>query len=322
MIAEMKIVVLDGYALNPGDLSWEGIRNIGNLVVYDRTAYNDENIIKNIGDAEIIFTNKTPLNRNVLSQVKTVRYIGVLATGYNVVDTVAAREYGITVTNVPAYSTMSVAQMTFSLLFELCFHAGAHSDSVFNGEWTKCNDFCYWKYPLTEISGKTIGLIGYGNTGKAVARVAVAFGMRVLVHTRTARQKEDNITFVSFDELLAQSDIISLHCPLTEETRGLINRNSLEKMKDGAILINTSRGPVINEADVADALNSGRLAGAGVDVVSVEPIKADNPLLKARNLIITPHIAWATREARIRLMDITVSNLKAFLRGEPVNVVN
>lgn len=318
----MKIVVLDGYALNPGDLSWDGLRNLADLVVYDRTAYKDEEIIKNIGDADIIFTNKTPLNRNILSMAKTVRYIGVLATGYNVVDTVAAREYGITVTNVPAYSTMSVAQMTFSLLFELCFHAGAHSDSVFNGEWTKCNDFCYWKYPLTEITGKTIGLIGYGNTGKAVARVAVAFGMRVLVHTRTARQKEDNITFVSFDELLAQSDIISLHCPLTEETRGLINRNSLEKMKDGAILINTSRGPVINEADVADALNSGRLAGAGVDVVSVEPIKADNPLLKARNLIITPHIAWATREARIRLMDITVSNLKAFLRGEPVNVVN
>lgn len=318
----MKIVVLDGYALNPGDLSWEGLRSFGDIVVFDRTPYEDEQIVRNIGDASIIFTNKTPLNRNILSQVKSVRYIGVLATGYNVVDTAAAREFGIIVTNVPAYSTMSVAQMTFSLLLELCFHAGAHSESVFSGEWAACNDFCYWKYPLTEVSGKTIGLVGYGNTGKAVARIAIAFGMRVLVHTRTVRQTEENVTFVSLDELLAQSDILSLHCPLTDDTRGMINRNSLQTMKNGAILINTSRGPVINEADVADALNSGKLSGAGMDVVSVEPIKADNPLLTAKNCIITPHIAWATFEARKRLMDITISNLNAFLKGEPVSVVN
>jgi glycerate dehydrogenase len=320
----MNIVVLDGYALNPGDLSWDGLNQLGNVTVFDRTPYTDDDIIRNTGDAEIIFTNKTPLGRMVLSKLKSVKYIGVLATGYNVVDTVAAREFGITVTNVPAYSTDSVAQMTFALLLELCLHAGAHSDAVFNGEWTSCNDFCFWKYPLVELSGKTIGIIGFGRIGQAVARIAAAFGMKIIVHTRTRREYPEakGYSFSSLEELLKYSDIVTLHCPLTEETKGMINRQSIEKMMDGSFLINTSRGALIIEADVADALNSGKLAGAGMDVVSVEPIKADNPLLKAKNCIITPHIAWAPLEARERLMNITVSNLKAFIEGKAVNVVN
>ncbi|MGE5406535.1 MAG: D-2-hydroxyacid dehydrogenase [Methanosarcina sp.] len=319
----MNIVVLDGYALNPGDLSWDGLKQLGNVSVFDRTPYTDDDIIRNTGDAEIIFTNKTPLNRTVLSKLKTVKFIGVLATGYNVVDTVAAREYGITVTNVPAYSTDSVAQMTFALLLELCLHAGAHSDAVFKGEWTSCDDFCFWKYPLVELSGKTIGIIGFGRIGQAVARIAAAFGMKVTVHTRTRRDiSGTGYSFTSLEELLKDSDVVSLHCPLTDETKGMINSQSIGKMKDGSFLINTSRGGLIVEADVRDALNNGKLAGAGVDVVSVEPIKADNPLLKAKNCIITPHIAWAPLEARKRLMNITVSNLKAYLEGREVNVVN
>jgi glycerate dehydrogenase len=318
----MDIVVLDGYALNPGDLSWDGLKQLGNLKVFDRTPYNDDEIVKNTGKAQVIFTNKTPLTRSVLSRLKTVKYIGVLATGYNVVDTVAAREYGIAVANVPAYSTDSVAQMTFALLLELTLHAGAHSDLVFKGEWTSCNDFCFWKYPLVELSGKTIGIIGYGRIGQAVARIASAFGLKVFVHTRSKKDNADGVSFVNLEELLKISDIVTLHCPLTDETKGIINRLSIEKMKNGAYLINTSRGPLLNEADVAAALNSGKLAGAGMDVVSVEPIKADNPLLKAKNCIITPHIAWAPLEARKRLMEITVSNLRSFLEGKAVNIVN
>lgn len=318
----MNIVVLDGYALNPGDLSWDGLRQLGNVTINDRTPYNEADIIKNTGNAEVIFTNKTPLTREILSKLTSVKYIGVLATGYNVVDTKAAREFGITVTNVPAYSTDSVAQMTFALLLELCLHPGAHSDGVLRGEWTASKDFSYWKYPLTELAGKTIGIIGFGRIGQAVAKIASAFGMKVLVHTRTRPAGIEGISFVDFDELIRRSDIISLHCPLTDETKEMINRQSIEMMKDGAFLINTSRGLLLNEADVAAALNSAKLAGAAVDVLSVEPARADNPLLSARNCIITPHIAWAPKEARCRLMEITVKNLESFLKGQPVNVVN
>jgi glycerate dehydrogenase len=320
----MNIVVLDGYALNPGDLSWEGLRQKGNLTVFDRTPYAEDEIIRNTGNAEVIFTNKTPLTKETLSKLPNVKYIGVLATGYNVVDTKAARELGITVTNVPAYSTDSVAQMTFALILELCLRPGAHSDAVFSGEWTSSKDFSFWKYPLVELAGKTIGIVGYGRIGQAVARIAKAFGMKVLVNTRTFRGDGGiiGVKFVSLIELIGASEIISLHCPLTEENREMINSQTIAKMKDGALLINTSRGLLLNEADVANALNSGKLGGAGVDVLSAEPARADNPLLRAKNCIITPHIAWAPREARVRLMEITVKNLEAFINGKAVNVVN
>lgn len=320
----MKIVVLDGYTLNPGDISWNGLRQLGELTVHDRTGVAPENVIKTIGDAEIIFTNKTPLPKTVLEKVPMVKYIGVLATGYNVVDTIAAKELGIKVTNIPTYGTAAVAQFTFALLLEMCHHVGAHSESVKNGDWTKCADFCFWNYPLVELAGKTMGLIGFGRIGQATAKVAQALGMNILAfdsHENPALVS-DTCRYTSLDELLANSDIISLHCPLLDSTMGIINKESIAKMKDGVMIINTSRGPLVVEQDLCDALNSGKVAGAAVDVVSAEPIAANNPLSKARNCLITPHIAWAPRESRSRLMNTAVENLAAFVNGAPVNVVN
>lgn len=317
----MKLVVLDGYTLNPGDLTWEGLEKFGDLTVYDRTP--EDKIVERIGDAEIVFTNKVPITRETLDKTN-IKYIGVLATGYNIVDVEAAKEKEIVVTNVPTYGTDSVAQMVFAHILEICHHVAAHSEAVKNGEWTNNPDWCFWKYPLIELSGKTIGIIGFGRIGQAVGRIAQAFGMKVLAYDKYQNKDLENETlkYVELDELLANSDVISLHCPLFDENKGMINKNTIAKMKDGVIIINTSRGPLIVEEDLAEALNSGKVYAAGLDVVSEEPIKADNPLLKAKNIFITPHIAWAPKESRQRLMDIAVNNLKKFLEGCPVNVVN
>jgi glycerate dehydrogenase len=320
----MKIVVLDGYTLNPGDLSWKGLEELGELTVHDRLPGDAGKIIDAIGDAEIIFTNKTLLNSEVLEKVPWVKYIGVLATGYNIVDIDAARKLEMIVTNVPSYGTDSVAQMTFALLLELCHHVGAHNDSVKGGQWTGSVDFCYWNSRLIELAGKTMGIIGFGRIGKATAKIAMAFGMNVVVYDtdRTEGFEDEKLKFAGLEQLFNISDVISLHCPLNEGTKGIINARTISLMKDGVIILNTARGPLVVEADLADALESGKVAGAAVDVVSVEPIETDNPLLKAPNCIITPHIAWAPSESRQRLMHTTVENLKAFLNGSPVNVVN
>ncbi|RCX18312.1 glycerate dehydrogenase [Anaerobacterium chartisolvens] len=318
----MKIVVLDGYALNPGDLSWHGFEKHGELTVYDRTLPHET--VDKIGDAEIIFTNKTLITKEIFDKCPSIKFVGVLATGYNVVNTEYARLKGIPVTNIPAYSTGAVAQFAIALLLELCHRIGDHSNSVKSGEWSNCADFCYWKYPLIELSGKTMGIIGFGRIGRATAKIAQALGMKILAYNERIREdmQDGGMKYVPLDELFAESDVVSLHCPLFPSTQGLINKNSISKMKDGAMLINTSRGPLVVEQDLADALNSGKLAGAAVDVVSTEPIPSDNVLLKARNCIITPHIAWAPKESRIRLMNIAVDNLAAFLSGSPINVVN
>lgn len=315
----MKIVILDGYAANPGDLSWDGVAAQGELTVYDRTA--PEDVISRIGDAEVIYTNKTAITAEVIASCPNLKLISVLATGYNVVDTKAARENGITVCNVPAYSTRDVAQLVFALLLEICHHVGHHSETVYAGKWQNNPDFCYWDYAPMALYGKTIGLIGFGQIGQAVAKLAEAFGMKVLVHSRTARP-ELGYEFTDLDTLLSQSDVVSLHCPLFPETEGLIRKETIAKMKDGAILINTGRGPLIDEADVAEALKSGKLYAAGMDVVSKEPIAPENPLLKAPNCFITPHIAWATKEARQRLLAVSAENLRQFVKGTPQNVVN
>lgn len=312
----MKIVVLDGYAANPGDLSWDAVRGDHEFVLYDRTV--PEDTAARIADADIVLTNKVILNRELIQSAKNLKYIGVLATGYNVVDTAAARECNVIVTNIPAYSTDSVAQMVFALLLEICHHVGHHSERVRAGAWSACPDFCFWDYPLIELAGKTMGIIGYGRIGHRVAEIARCFGMRVIAWTRTPRDPE----CVSLDELLAQSDVISLHCPLFPETKNLIRRETIEKMKDGVIIINTSRGPVVNDADLRDALLSGKVYAAGADVASVEPLPADNPLMGLENMFYTPHIAWATYEARCRLMDIAAKNIQAFVSGAPINVVN
>lgn len=320
----MKIVVLDGYALNPGDLGWEGFEKLGELVVYDRIPTDTQSVIKHIGDAEIVITNKTPLTKAIFDACPSIRYVGVLATGYNVVDIEAAKEKGIPVTNVPTYGTQAVAQFVFALLLDICHHVRQHNDAVKNGEWTKRGEFCFWNYPLIELANKTMGIIGFGNIGQAVANLALAFGMKVLAYDikQDVVPNNENIRYVSLDELYRYSDIISLHCPLFPSTQGIINKDSIAKMKDGVIIINTSRGPLIVEEDLKDALISGKVSNAAVDVVSSEPIKEDNPLLSAPNIIITPHIAWAPKESRKRLMDIAVSNLEAFLNNTPVNVVN
>jgi glycerate dehydrogenase len=318
----MKIVVLDGYTLNPGDLSWDGLRAIGELEVFDRTA--GDLIVTRAGNADIVLTNKTPLSAQSLGQLKKLRYIGVLATGYDVVDVGAARELNIPVTNIPIYGTASVAQFTFALILELCHPPAIHAAATRAGEWSRSPDFCFWKAPLVELSGKTIGIIGLGRIGRRVAEIAVAMGLRVIGADELKGAVPDwpGFRWCQVDELLAEADIVSLHCPLLPQTRGIINAASLARMKPSAILINTSRGPLIVDQDLADALNNGRLAGAAVDVLSVEPPPADNPLLRARNCIVTPHIAWATKEARTRLLDTAVANLRSFLDGHPVNVVN
>lgn len=318
----MKIVILDGYTVNPGDLTWDELKKYGDLEIYDRTE--PDMIINRIGNAEVIYTNKTRITRETMDACPDLKYIGVLATGYNTVDIDAAKEHGILVSNVPNYSTQAVAQFTFALLLEVCSKVGIHSTSVEKGEWTNHVDFTYWKYPLIELYGKTLGIIGFGNIGQAVAKIAQVLGMKVLVHTRSYKPElyNGNCRYVTLDEMLGNSDVISLHCPLFPETRGIINRNSINKMKDGVIIINTSRGPLIVEEDLRDALDSGKVNAAAVDVVSHEPIKGDNPLLKAKNAIITPHIAWVPTETRRRLIGIAVKNLESFLAGKPENIVN
>lgn len=320
----MKIVILDGYAENPGDLSWDGLRALGELTVYDRTPLDDEQeIIRRIGDAQVVYTNKTPITRAVLEACPGLRFISVLATGYNIVDCAAAREKGIPVSNVPAYGTASVGQFTIALLLEICHHVGHHSDAVHAGRWEHSVDYCFWDHPLIELAGKTIGIIGFGRIGRQTGRIAKAMGMQVLAYSRSQCEEGCAIAeYVNLDTLLAQSDVISLHCPLFPETQGIIDREAIAKMKDGVILLNTSRGQLIVEQDLADALNSGKVYAAGVDVVSAEPICGDNPLLTAKNCIITPHIAWAPRESRQRIMECSEENLKGWLAGAPVHVVN
>lgn len=320
----MKLVVLDGYTENPGDLRWDGLAALGELRVYDRTDGTDpQAAIDRIGGAELVFTNKTPITRAVLEACPSIRFIGVLATGYNVVDTACARERGIPVSNVPAYGTASVSQFSIALLLEICHHIGHHSESVRAGNWTKNPDWCYWDYPLIELEGKTLGIVGFGRIGRQEGRVARALGMELLAcDPRPTDEGRALAEYVSLDELYARSDVISLHCNLTPENEGMINAASIAKMKDGAILINNARGQLVNETDLAAALNSGKLAAAGLDVVSAEPIRPDNPLLGARNCVLTPHISWAPKESRQRIMDCTVANAKAFLAGTPQNVVN
>ena len=320
----MKIVVLDGYTENPGDLSWEELGKLGELTVYDRTSLTDEaEAIARIGDAEIVFTNKTPITRKVLDACPGIRFISLLATGYNCVDYAYAREKGIPVANVPTYGTASVGQFAIALLLEICHHIGHHDASVHAGNWERCADWCYWDYPLIELDGKTMGIIGFGRIGQTTGRIARAMGMEVLAYDSHPSDAGRAIAeYVDLDALLARSDVVALHCPLFPETEGIINRETIAKMKDGAILLNNSRGPLVMEQDLADALNAGKLAAAGLDVVSTEPIRGDNPLLKAKNCIITPHISWAPKESRQRIMDCAVSNVKAFLAGSPVNVVN
>ena len=315
------IVVLDGYTLNPGDLSWRELESLGECRIYDRTAPSD--VMRRSGEADIILTNKILLTRKTIFALPNLRYIGVMATGYNVVDLEAARERGIPVTNVPVYGTKSVVQMVFALLLEMTQQAAYHAETVRNGRWTESVDFCYWDRPLIELDGMVMGIVGYGRIGREVSGVARAFGMNVLVTDSVpVKQDDPGVTFTGLDDLFRMSDVVSLHCPLTSESQGMINSERLAIMKKTAFLINTARGPLVVEADLAEALNTGRIAGAGLDVLSVEPPPADNPLLTAKNCIITPHIAWATRAARSRLMDMVVENIRAFLAGKAVNVVN
>lgn len=320
----MKIVVLDGYTENPGDLSWGELEKLGQLTVYDRTNVLDEQeIISRIGDAEIVITNKTPISRSTLNACPNIRYIALLATGYNVVDVNAAKEKGIPVSNVPTYGTAAVGQFAIAMLLEICHHVAHHSQTVFDGKWNACPDFCYWDYPLIELAGKTMGIIGFGRIGQATAKIAKAMGMNILAYGSKPTEAGKEIgEYVDLDTLLKKSDVISLHCPLFPETRGIINKYTIAKMKDGVIILNNSRGPLIVEQDLADALNSGKVFAAGLDVVSTEPIRNDNPLLQAKNCLITPHISWAPKESRQRIMDCTVSNVVAFQAGKPVNVVN
>jgi glycerate dehydrogenase len=318
----MKIVVLDGFTLNPGDLTWDGLRQLGEVVMYDRTPA--DKILERSQGADILLTNKAPLREEVINKLSNLKYIGVTATGFNIVDTDAAKKRGVLVTNVPGYGTTSVVQMTFALLLELCLRAQRHSDSVMEGKWANSPDWCYWDYPLVELADKTMGIVGFGNIGQKVADVATAFGMHIIGSSRrqTDQSHRKNFRWAEIPELLEQSDVVSIHCPLVPQTQGLINKNSLKKMKASAFLLNTSRGPIIVDEDLADALNAGIIAGAGIDVLSAEPPSKDNPLFKAKNCIITPHIAWATKEARSRLMDIAINNLSAFIAGKPANVVN
>lgn len=318
----MKLVVLDGYCLNPGDLSWDALREIVDVEVYDRTPASE--VAKRIGSAELAMTNKTPLDAATQAALPNLKYIGVLATGYNIVDVAAAKQHGIVVTNIPTYGTASVAQHAFALLLELCHHAGLHGQAVRDGEWTANPDWCFWKTPLIELAGKTMGIVGFGRIGRQTAKIADAMGMRVLANdTYQANEPAyEGFRWAAIDELLAESDVVSLHCPLTAGNKGIINAQRLRLMKPTAFLLNTSRGPLVVDQDLADALNQGVIAGAGLDVLSVEPPVGGNPLFSAKNCIVTPHIAWATKEARSRLMDIAVDNVRAFLGGNPKNAVS
>ena len=316
----MKIVVLDGYVLNPGDLGWNDFKNLGDCTIYDRTPA--EQTLERAKDADVLITNKVILNKEIIEQLPALKYIGVLATGFNVVDTVAAKNAGVVVTNIPAYSTASVAQMVFSHILNFTQNVSVHAKSVESGEWAKSVDFAYWKTPQTELAGKTLGIIGFGQIGQAVAKIGLAFGMKVIFNNRNIKETDLDANQVNLNTLLSESDFISVNCPLTSENEGFINKSTIAKMKQTTFFVNTGRGPLINEQDLADALNAGRIAGAGLDVLSVEPAKKDNPLPRAKNCFITPHIAWATFEARTRLMNIAVANLKAFMKGNPQNVVN
>lgn len=320
----MKIVILDGYTVNHGDLSWQGLKEFGELTVYDRTPNDVQTILERIGDAEIVLENKVHMSREVIESCPNLKFIGELATGYNNVDIKAAKEKGIVVSNIPAYSTASVAQLTFALLLEICHHAAHHNDLVHQGKWTSCPDSMFYDHtwPLIELAGKTMGIIGFGKIGQSVAGIARALGMNVIAYSRTVREEGKALAdYVTLDELLSRADVITLHCPLFPETKEIINAGNIAKMKDGVIILNTGRGPLINEADLADALKTGKVYAAGVDVVSEEPMRADNPLLSAPNCIITPHMAWMPTEARIRLINIAVNNVRAFLSGQPINNV-
>lgn len=320
----MKIVILDGYTENPGDLSWDELGKLGELTVYDRTPVDDEpEIIRRIGDAEIVFTNKTPISRTTIDACPHMKFISMLATGYNVVDYAHAAEKGIPVTNVPSYGTAAVGQFAIAMLLEICHHVAHHSQTVHEGKWEKCIDWCYWDYPLIELDGKTMGIIGFGRIGQQTGKIARAMGMNVLAYDKSESDSGRAIgTYVDLDTLLSSSDVIALHCPLFPDTQGIINQDTIAKMKDGVILLNNSRGQLVVEQDLADALNSGKVYAAGLDVVSSEPIHGDNPLLSAKNCIITPHISWAPKESRQRIMDCAVENVRAYLAGKPINVVN
>ena len=322
--SRVKIVVLDGYRENPGDLSWESLEALGDLTVYDRTSYEDSPLIaERIGDAKIVITNKTPVSKATIDKCPNIRMITVLATGYNITDYAYAKEKGIIVCNVPTYGTASVSQFSIALLLEICHHIGHHSQAVQEGRWASNPDWCFWDYPLIELENKTIGIIGFGRIGKSEGRIAKALGMKVIAYDFHPSDEGRAIAeYVDLDTLYRSSDVISLHCSLNAGNTGMINKQAIAKMKDGVILINNARGQLINEQDVADALNSGKIAAAGLDVVYTEPIRDDNPLLKAKNCIITPHISWAPKESRQRIMECTAKNIEMYLKGSPVNVVN
>ena len=316
----MKIVVLDGFALNPGDLSWDELAKVGDLKVYDHTP--PELTFERAKDADVVFTNKTIINNELVSKLDKLKYIGILATGYNVVDIKACNDKNITVTNVPAYSTASVAQFVFALILEFCHRVQYHSDSVFRGDWSRNRDFCYWLTPQVELANKTLGIIGFGSIGQRVGQIAESIGMNVIALKSSQESLKVDVKRVELDELLQTSDFVSLHCPLTEQNKGMVNKTFLSRMKKSAILINTGRGPLVMDSDLADALNSSIIAGAALDVLTTEPPSADNPLLKAKNCIITPHIAWASIEARQRLMNIAVNNLKGFLYSDEDKMIS
>lgn len=323
----MKIVVLDGYTLNPGDLSWDMLQTLGDVTVYDRTTSNPQDtalILERIGDAEAVFTNKTPLTKEVFDKAPSIKFVGVLATGFNVVDTMVAKEKGIPVCNVPIYGTAAVSQTAIALLLELCHHVGEHNRSVQARDWCRCPDYSFWNYPLIELDGKIMGIIGLGRIGKRTAQLAQALGMQVLANDEFQDQTviSDTLRYVELNELLAQSDVIALHCPQTPTNTGIINKDSIAKMKDGVMIINNSRGPLIVEEDLVAALESGKIAGAALDVTLVEPLPESSPLLGVKNCIITPHLSWAPLASRSRLMDVAVKNLKAFQNGQPINIVN
>lgn len=319
----MKLTVIDGYTMNPGDLSWKQYEQFGQLRVFQHSTDSEDEVIERIWDSEIVIANKSKVTRRVIDACPNIRFISVQATGYDPIDYVYAREKGIPVSNVPAYGTESVAQFAIALLLELCGHAGHHDQAVHQGKWAACGDWCFWDYPMIELAGKTMGIIGFGRIGQAVGRIAAALGMKVIAYNRSRSESGAKIAeYVELDELLARADVISLHCPAFPETVDIINKDSIAKMKDGVMLINNSRGALIVEQDLADALNSGKVAAAAVDVMRAEPVREDNPLLHAKNCLITPHISWAPKESRQRIIDCTEENIRSFLAGKPQNVVN